>query len=169
MEGATQSSARAQVPGFRMTFFHEQSFDDVTGRTIILDIDGTLVASGETEVSHEARATLVRLREKNTVYLCSNNYDRSRTKSIAESLQTPFLRSRKKKPDPRLLRDTTIQGPLLVIGDKCLTDELFALFTGAEFLRVSRIKSPKDSAMTRFLYFVDDIASFFMKAIKRLT
>mgnify|MGYP002813994512 CR=1 FL=1 len=47
----------------------------------------------------------------------------------------------------------------LVIGDKFLTDGLFAKNIGAEFTKVARIESENDRFYIKFLYWIDDLAS----------
>jgi len=136
-------------------------------RTIILDIDGTLVADGEIELSPDTIAALGALAGAHDVYLCSNNVDPERSRAIAETSGLPLLMSRYRKPDARVISDLKVRHPILVIGDKYLTDEVFARRLKADFIRVERIVSHEDALLTRLTYVFDDAVFALAKAMNR--
>jgi HAD superfamily phosphatase (TIGR01668 family) len=143
----------------------EQFFDQIDVRRlsdslIILDIDGTLVADNTDAVSSAVREVLKRLAEHNSIYLCTNSRNRERNEAIAAQLNLRLLSHRYKKPNKRLLEELLPEHQnhtsMVVIGDKFLTDGLFALRIGAPFLKVKRLRG-KDRWWIAFLYWIDDI------------
>ncbi len=152
-----------------MRSFSEIDLASLEPRTIILDVDGTILADGETHVSEEMSAAVARAQATHEVFICSNNRDLARARAIAESLGVPCVSSPHRKPDRRVIDGLAPHHPLLVVGDKYLTDERFARAINAEFLRVARLRCKSDSLSSRLIYAMDDAVSFLMNSIKRLT
>lgn len=130
------------------------------GCFIFLDIDGTLVPTGETHaaMSSELRVKIELLRENNHVRLCSNRKDHDRNRKFAEVLRVEYFPTRSKKP----FRGAggpwgTAHPPYAVIGDKFITDGLFAKRIGARFIKVPRISSAKESILIRFGFWFDHV------------
>lgn len=137
-----------------------EDLEKIEGATVILDIDGTLTAPGGSFVSAEVASAVERLRLHNDVYLLSNRGDRVRDAQMAQALGVGYIDTPHRKPDPRAMH-TVARGSneLVVIGDKVLTDGLFALFVRGRFVRIARIVSGNDSVLDRFAHAVDDVAA----------
>ena len=111
------------------------------GAVIFLDIDGTLRPDEIEEFEPEVLKKLGELKAQNAVYLVSN-------KNAA------------KKPSKKATGDVDlIDKKVIVIGDKFLTDYLFAKNIGAEFIMVRRKISGKESLFVKITYLIDDIIS----------
>lgn len=129
----------------------------VMGRTIFLDIDGTLLAHTDSEVSKEMREHVAYLTANNAVHLLTNTTRKKRAETIAHSLRLPLVPTRRRKPNTHILKDLAVdRRKLLVIGDKATTDLFFAWAVGAECILVERLTSPSDSFLTRVSYWWDD-------------
>lgn len=138
-------------------FFHELSVESFSDMVIIIDIDGTLACSSSLEVDARARVVIGQLQERNTVYAFSNNYNGSRSRHIAKMLQLPYIEAPHKKPNKRILHYIDIgTSPVIAIGDKFLTDGLFAYFIKAKYIRVKRYRCDGDTALDRLACIVDD-------------
>lgn len=126
------------------------------GRTVILDIDGTLVAVGDGVVSPVIAAAAERLKRENLVYLLTNRGDKSRAAKVAAELGLPLIFTPHRKPDRRTVTGLSLKDPV-VIGDKWLTDGLFAKAIGADFIRVSRLTHPADPWFDKATFLLDDL------------
>jgi predicted HAD superfamily phosphohydrolase YqeG len=140
-----------------MQFFHDISIDTIKDSVVILDIDGTLTCSSSTSVSDAVRQKISVLQRSNAVYLFSNNYNGVRSRMIARDLNVPYIESPHKKPNKKILNYIT-QGtcPVIAIGDKFLTDGLFAHFSRVEHIRVRRYHCATDSIWDRAACVFDD-------------
>lgn len=142
-------------------FFHEIATDPIYDSIVILDIDGTLTCSSSCDIEQRVLNVVHKLREKNIVYIFSNNYNGKRSRDIAAQLELPYIESPHKKPNKRVLNYIKERGvPVIAIGDKYLTDELFAQFTQAEHIRVKRYRCKNDSFGDRAACFFDDCIYF---------
>lgn len=140
-------------------FFHELSVESFSDTVIIIDIDGTLACSSSLNVDARACAVIRQLQERNTVYAFSNNYNGSRSREIAEMLQLPYIEAPHKKPNKKILRYIDIgTSPVIAIGDKFLTDGLFAYFIKAEYIRVQRYRCENDTTIDKLACMLDDCA-----------
>lgn len=140
--------------------------ENIRDHTILLDIDGVVMADGEEELSEKALPYIQELIGSNDVWLVSNSRRKGRTPKVAGMLNVPWADTKLRKPDPRILKHVqAVDGkPLLVIGDKFLTDGLFALTTKAKArLLKRRLKSKKDRPFAVFAYTLDDLVSGFLK------
>jgi predicted HAD superfamily phosphohydrolase YqeG len=148
-------------------YFYNIDASSLKDKTILIDIDGTLVADGEEAVGEKNAATINILSKHNALFLCSNKNLPLRNKALAEQLQVPFLDTPFNKPSKKILDsiDNRQLKNLVVIGDKYITDEIFAQRIGAPFIRIKRLISGKESLKTKMIYLVDDfiysIACFF--------
>ncbi|MFA5986259.1 MAG: hypothetical protein WC819_02840 [Parcubacteria group bacterium] len=140
-----------------MQFFHDVPTDAIRDSVVILDIDGTLTCSSSTGVSDAVRQKISVLQRSNAVYLFSNNYNGVRSRMIAHDLNVPYIESPHKKPNKKVL-NYIMQGtcPVIAIGDKFLTDGLFARFSRAEHIRVRRYRCAADSIWDRAACVFDD-------------
>lgn len=131
---------------------------DIRNRAVILDIDGTLVPAGGREVPEDIAAGVESLKAHNDVFLLSNKNLPRRNAQVAQALGVPLVQSAFRKPDPRALRGLPLKHPLMVLGDKFLTDGLLAAFAGGEFVRVRRITGAAEPWPDRLFNAIDDIA-----------
>ncbi|OGH64449.1 MAG: hypothetical protein A2821_02930 [Candidatus Magasanikbacteria bacterium RIFCSPHIGHO2_01_FULL_41_23] len=153
-----------------MSFATAPIFDQLElseiNRTIILDIDGTLVPDGEEDCSEKTRAKVMNLMKNNNVVLFSNSKNTERGKKMANALGISFLSADKNKPNPAVIMATGRRvGDCTVIGDKFLTDYLLAVFSGARFVPVRRIYSGRESFKIKIIYLVDDFFNFLSRLV----
>lgn len=141
------------------TYFHNLDASTLCGKTIIIDIDGTLVADGRSIVSKEAQETINELSKRNRLYICSNNKDIQRNKTLSRQININFINSAFKKPSKRVI--DSIQdyrsGNTIIIGDKFITDGIFARRIGARFIKIKRIRSGEEEMIVKLVYFTDDL------------
>lgn len=132
---------------------------NLSGYTIILDIDGVVMAHAETTVPDETKRYVENLKRNNDVFLVSNSLSTKRKAYTSEALDIPWIDSGHRKPSKRILSfmKYDVQKPLAVIGDKILTDGLFAYRIKATPLLLERRTSTKDPIATRLMYWIDDI------------
>ena len=146
-----------------MKSFVELDTSSFAESVVILDIDGTLTADG-LEPSPEAMEKVGELALVADVLLCSNGR-RDRTKKIASNLNVAFIHTSHNKPSRRVVEELMLDDrKVFVIGDKLLTDGLFASNINAIFVPVKRITGGED-LFTRIIYGVDNIL---MKVLKPL-
>lgn len=137
---------------------------NVEGKTFILDVDGTLVEDKNEIISKETIEKIKELSKKNTVYICSNGSPQN-AKSFSKITNTNFL-SAKKPFVFGIDKDLLNKEYKIVVGDKYLTDGLFALNSGSDFMKVDHLKSGKEPLFIKVTYMVDDIVWFFIPYIK---
>ncbi len=142
-------------------FFHELHVESIEGSIIVLDIDGTIMCSSSKIVDQSVKDVIKLLQQKNTVYVFSNNFNGQRSRMIAKQLQLPYIESPYKKPHKKILNYIEhAMTPIVTIGDKYLTDGLFAQFIHAKHIRVSRYRCAKDSFADRSACAFDDCVYF---------
>ena len=151
-----------------MNFFEELKID-FKGKVVLLDIDGTLLPDdGRYDFEPSVINHVDKLKENNRVFLCTNTNDKIRNTKLAEILKLPVNR-RRKKPNSGILKEfgeNLTDQPLVVIGDKFLTDWFFAKNIGAEFIKVKRKISGKESLVIKLINFADDLAWQIAKLLK---
>ncbi len=131
------------------------------GKTVILDIDGTLVPDKGEILEDDVLRKLTEMSKESKVFLCSNGLT-ERSRKMAEMhgvlcIETPHF-----KPDFRVLKNTDLSGDVVVVGDKYITDGLLALWVGAQFIRVSRVQGAEDRFLTKIAYRIDTLSGFFV-------
>ena len=142
-----------------MHYFSDQEiqFKDAL---VILDLDGTLVPDGSSELSQEIVRAVKVLAAENTVYLSSNKrgaHFRERLEKMSHALGISHTDIRFRKPSRHVLHGIDVAGKnTVVIGDKYYTDGLFALRVGGKFIKVERIRGNEPLAV-QCLYWLDDI------------
>lgn len=142
-----------------MQFFEEKDFSELKGYLVFLDIDGTLVPDDFYEISDEVKDAVGRLQNGNSVYLCTNSPNKNRNEKIALALKLPLIRDAKKPSIEildRVVRED-LKMPKAVIGDKVLTDGLFAKKIKAKFFMMKR-KLGKEKPYIKLLNLIDDIS-----------
>jgi 4-hydroxybenzoate polyprenyltransferase/predicted HAD superfamily phosphohydrolase YqeG len=145
-----------------MQSFIELDEREYAGTVLIVDIDGTIVHDRGETLDQKAIEKLSKLSKKAEIYLCSNGPDRKRVAELASQLGVSYFDSQYKKPDRRVLASlhNPSEKPLVVIGDKKITDGRFARNIGARFVQVKRITHTGDRLGVRATYFADDIFGF---------
>ncbi len=129
-----------------------------SGKTIIVDIDGTLGHDGAKTMTQETMAMVARLAGHNKVYLLSNKPLPERNAAFSQLLNIPYLHSPYKKPH-RKIAEMLLDGEgedVVVIGDKYITDGLFAKRINAQFIKVKRITAANEGVKARLAYLIDD-------------
>lgn len=142
-------------------FFFELDISDLKNHLVLVDMDGTLFADGQQIINPQSEIKLKEMSRDNRVYFCSNKRGNLNRKSDLSRfadihcLETPF-----RKPNPKILDyvPNAMKQPIVVIGDKFLTDGLFARNTGARFIKVRRVKAPSDPFPVKISYWLDDWA-----------
>src|SRR5258708_1155608 len=135
--------------------------------TVVLDIDGTVTPAKSSALTPDVLDAVRLLKRENDVYIFSNSFNRARNKRVATELGVPLIDTWYKKPDPRVIRGLAPKFvPIVVIGDKVITDGLFAFLIGAQFIHVTRIGGPNESFMDWVAGAIDDAAAFLWNAIK---
>lgn len=142
----------------REPYFWSLPVDDLSGVSVILDVDNTVLASGEEEVREEAKHKVKQLLEKgNAVYLCSNFKDHHRNERVAHDLGIPYIRSSYLKPSSKVIESLPLHQPIVVIGDKFLTDGLFAKNIQAEYRKVRSVLSKSEPVYGLISVIIDSI------------
>jgi len=142
-------------------YFEEAEFNYLGKRTIFLDIDGTLVPDKSLNFDNAVMRQLEKLKKNNRVFLCTNSNDKIRNNQIEKMLGLFIVTHNHKKPSSKIIRELGIDKEnknLLVIGDKFLTDGLFALNIGAQFIKVKRRLSGKESLIIKLINLTDNLA-----------
>ncbi|MDP2624836.1 MAG: HAD-IIIA family hydrolase [Candidatus Peregrinibacteria bacterium] len=149
----------------RTKFFFDLGVEDLKNKLIILDIDGTLTHDRLAKLEDKTVAKVQELKKHNEIYLCSNRNNHDRNKQVAKEVGVEYLHTNIRKPRKGIMALVpNHEGKdLLVIGDKFLTDGLFARRIGGKFIKVKRIASPNDRLTTRTINWIDDLISKFFK------
>jgi predicted HAD superfamily phosphohydrolase YqeG len=144
--------------------FSQLDTSTIKGNLIILDIDGTLAADASSNVSGEIIKKVKELNINNEIVLCSNRNNHKRNEAVAAKVGVKYLHTNIRKPRLGILK--TLQNPhkkpLLVIGDKTMTDGWFAKRIGGKFVKVKRISSKRDSLIAKLIHALDDFAAHFI-------
>lgn len=151
-----------------MTSFNKLNTDKIKDCLILLDIDGTIAKDNQLEISDEIITTINKLKEYNQIYLCSNSRNHKRNQTIANYIGLTYIDTDIKKPSKKII-DLINHSPFtkrLVIGDKFLTDGLFAKNIKANFIKTNRITSKNDRFSIKFLYWIDDWTYKIFKKLK---
>jgi len=145
--------AKAVIPYFEELIARWEQY------LIIVDIDGTLVPDEHAaEVNSQVIDQLRRLGSRNQVVLCSNGGYQARNKKIAAAAGVALLETSHRKPSGKIKNDfPPHNGKIVVIGDKFLTDFLFAKNIGAAFILVRRHVSGHERLSVKCINAIDDV------------
>ena len=143
------------------------AFEDVAptlrDACILLDVDGTLLPDGGTQLMDQTIAAARDLATHNKVYLVSNGKDAGRVRRIADTLDIPIAPAGVPAGKPGKAAASGVEGALLVVmGDKYLIDGLFARNLGARFILVERKRSGEERFFVRLSYFLDRVVSWLL-------
>ena len=142
-----------------LLYFEQHTFR-FENSLVILDIDGTIVPDCGRVASAAVVAKVLELKARgNEVRLCSNsrrgNYA-ERLNVIAAQLDVGVCPVVFRKPSTLAISGLERNGrPLVVIGDKDLTDGLLARRVGAHFIKVRRKLDPADRLSSRMANLID--------------
>ncbi|QSH39695.1 HAD family hydrolase [Candidatus Kaiserbacteria bacterium] len=131
---------------------------NLKNHTIILDIDGVVMAHAERVVPDETRRYIEILKAKNDIHIVSNGLSKKRKVYTSEALDIPWVDSGCRKPNKRILSfmEYDEEKPMVIIGDKILTDGLFAIRIKAKPLLLERRVTDTDPLITKVTYLIDD-------------
>ena len=76
---------------------------DIHGYTILLDIDGVVMADGERTVPPIMYRYINQLKKTNDVFIVSNNIFKKRRRYVSETLGIPAVESGHRKPNAKIL------------------------------------------------------------------
>ncbi|MEA3449963.1 MAG: HAD hydrolase-like protein [Patescibacteria group bacterium] len=145
-------------------YFWEIDTDKYKNYNIIIDIDGTLCAEGESLIGEREKRAVNLLKKNNLIYIFSNNPDKIRSRDIADQVECKYLEAPHKKPCKKIINYLPKSNqPILIIGDKFLTDIIFARRIKADYILVESLRSDNDRFLVRIFNFVDD---FIVKVMK---
>ncbi|TAL48874.1 hypothetical protein EPN83_02865 [Patescibacteria group bacterium] len=140
-----------------MRFFEELDLTDLKDSIVLLDLDGTLVPDGQSDISERAMRKVEELKRANEVYLCSNSRNVERRMKVGRQTGLAFTVEGIQKPSEKVVSFLgNISKPIVVIGDKAIIDGRLSRNLGAKFIKVRRKRSEKDSLFTRLVYWLDD-------------
>ena len=97
-------------------------------RGLVLDVDETLVPLRSQEASAELREWVEQIRQVVSLWLVSNNLSESRIRSIANSLNLPYILAASKPSRRKLKKAVTAMNfpveQVAMVGDRLFTDVL---------------------------------------------
>ncbi len=138
-------------------YFHTINPQHFSGYRIIVDLDGTLACPSRDVLADDVIAVVHALQRTNDVFLFSNNFDGARSRRVAAAIGVPYLTAHCRKPRRAVLDALPpSEKPIVIIGDKFLTDELLSYFTGTQYIRVRRYTCRNDSLFARLGCIFDD-------------
>jgi predicted HAD superfamily phosphohydrolase YqeG len=158
-EGNLSSNNKTSLVMSELLYFEQQEFD-FADALVVLDVDGTIVPDAGQIAPAEAVAKVNAMKARgNEVWLCSNsrrgNYA-ERLKVLGAQLQVAICPVVFRKPNVQAIDGLEHKGkPLVVIGDKDLTDGLLARRAGARFIKVKRKLDPADRLSSRMANLID--------------
>jgi predicted HAD superfamily phosphohydrolase YqeG len=145
-------------------YFKELNITGWSGKTIILDIDGTITIDGSSNVDPLVIKKIQEVNANNSVFLFSNKKLTERDNEVANKLKIPLLKTAFKKPSKKVVNGLPnhLKKNLIVVGDKIIIDGLFAKNIDAEFIKVKRLTSKNDSLNTKLTYMLDNTVGYFI-------
>lgn len=138
-----------------MGYFRDIDCSAIRDMVAFVDVDGTLVPDGRSEIGKAELAKLRELAAVSTVILVSNKGMGERDEAIAAASGAKRAATGYRKPDLRAAGETP-SGPSVVIGDKFFTDGLFARNIGAGFIKVARLTDGAESLAVRLSNVIDN-------------
>jgi len=167
------SRSRAAVhAGPRGVPFEFLDTQPIIASTIILDIDGTITPDAKSEISPGVLGAIQSLANRNKVYLFSNHQNGVRNRALAQRLGLEYIDTPHRKPSRKVLGGMPMchkTRPMIIIGDKILTDGLFASRIGARFIRVARVLSSSDPKLVRLAYFLDNMIAYLLTKLREIS
>ena len=143
-------------------YFKELNISALSGKTIILDIDGTITMDRSSDIDPLVLIKIKEMNLSNNVFLFSNSKLPDRNRILAEKLQVSLLESSFKKPSRRVIDGlpNQLKSNITIIGDKVLTDGIFAKNIQADFIKIKHLQGENDSLKIKIIYILDNIFSY---------
>jgi len=144
-------------------YFKDLDTTTWSGKTIILDIDGTITTDGGSMVDPLVLDKIKEISQHNFLFLFSNKKVAERNAALSNELGIPYLQTTFKKPNKKILESlpSDKRSNIIVVGDKTLTDGMFAKNIGASFVKVKRLTSKNDTLTIKLIYLLDAIGGYF--------
>lgn len=126
---------------------------------IFLDIDGTLVPDSADRAGDWAVKMVEELKKNgNVIVLVTNSRRYDRNRIIAHQLSLSIATEQYRKPLKRAAGEYLSAGSeMVVVGDKWVTDGLFARNIGAGFIKAQRLSAGTEGVATKLAYLIDNI------------
>ena len=138
-----------------MKNFLDISEDLISDSVLIIDVDGTLVPNKNKDLSSYVVDKLKKLSKTNEIWLCSNGSS-ANAANFAKILSVQSFRCLKPfRGEIENIVPKTLKK--IVIGDKYLTDGLFAKCIGANFIKIDHLRGETDSLYIKVTYLLDDV------------
>lgn len=143
----------------QLTPFFLQRFAAHPRRLFVIDIDGTLVPDGENEPNVDTRRAMEILMRSHAICITSNGKNTERNKDIARLFGIPYIAGTKPfgAVTHAICAQNTENLPIIVVGDRYLTDGLLALRLHAQFAPVSILHSNNEAAYVRISYAIHGV------------
>lgn len=132
--------------------FSETDFTELKNKVVLLDMDGTIVADHSKNINIAEKTKVESLSKDNDIFLCSNG-SIDNVIELSSRLNIKYLKL--KKPLVFDIRKRFLNRDIVVIGDKFITDGIFALLNSADFIKVLHLRSINDSDFIKFSYKLD--------------
>ncbi len=146
-----------------MKYFKDLDLEILRDTTVILDIDGTIVYDKGVLILENEQTKLIELKNIARRVVLVSNGGHSRTEEMAVLHDVVAHVSPFKKPSGKIWQALADEGhydakeKVVVVGDKFVTDGLFALRSSVPFIHVKSLQEEKSSLYNRFVFFVDDV------------
>ncbi|MFA7685202.1 MAG: HAD-IIIA family hydrolase [Candidatus Gracilibacteria bacterium] len=144
---------------------------DFRDKIVLLDVDGTLIGDSMVNFADDVLEKITEMKKLNIVYLCTNSSDKKRNVVVEENLGVKIINLVNKKPSKKIWQEIAAKhgeinsSKVIVIGDKFLTDGLFAKKICAKFIKVGRVTSGNERIYIKLFNIVDDFAYNIIKFI----
>lgn len=146
-------------------FFRDLDPKIFQGTTVLLDLDGTIVPDGAVVLANGEDETLRRIvAVAGRVIVVSNNL-RNRDVVLKEHYRLHVALGSAKKPSKNAVGEFVFEEPTVVVGDKYITDGMFAHNLRARFIHVRRLENDSESFFVRMSYALDSLFKFFFVAV----
>jgi len=151
--------------------FFEDITQNLNGKVIFIDIDGTLLPDSECCLGTGVIEAVSTLKKRNEVYLCTNSRNHTRNQKIERQLHLKIINLCHKKPSKKILCSIPFADDkkLVVIGDKYLTDARFAKNIGADLIMTKRKVSGRETLKIRLFNFIDDFIYYIVRFFSNIT
>lgn len=146
-----------------MKYFKELDLQILRDATVILDIDGTIAYDKGIRVLEEEQKKLMELKQvaKKIILISNGTHDRTLEMAGTEGVLAHL--SAFKKPSRKIWQALEEEGHynpkenVVVVGDKFVTDGLFALGARVPFIHVRSVQEEKSAFYHRVVFYIDDL------------
>ena len=151
--------------------FSLQRFATLPRSLFIIDIDGTLVPDDESEPDMDTRHAMEILTRSHAACIASNGKNTKRNKDIARLFGIPYIAGTKPfgAVATAIRKHNKDNLPIVVVGDRYLTDGLLALRLQALFIPVRALHSTNETAYVRASYAIHGVITVVALALTAAT